>query len=384
VRRLGVVLTRRELEHHQVIPYLIERGLIAPSMAVDGGVRVVSSARRNRNYHVSVVGGPSFLVKQGVRPGDGPGTVALEARVLAGLRALPAATGIGDRIPRTACFDADRGILTLALVAEAENLRVRHLRLGRISTRVAGSIGETLGLLHGVGDAAGAYPGFEALPVAIPDVFALTCPPVEVLHGTSAAAHAYIATVQRVAGLADPLDSLAAGYRKTTLIHGDPRWDNWLVVARKGRARLPVMLVDWEFSARGDPAWDIGSALGEYLGAWVLSIPALPGASLDEAHHLSRLPLDRLQPAMRVLWSEYVHRAHPSDTSAELLLAVQFAAAKLVQLGCEQMHRATELTPTAGALLQLAANMFADPPRAAEYLLGVEPAAAGAEEASAA
>jgi hypothetical protein len=74
---------------------------------------------------------------------------------------------------------------------------------------------------------------------------------------------------------------------------------------------------------------------------------------------------------MRALWRAYVRYRQPHQLQYELTFAVRFAAAKLIQLCGELMHHATELNATTGALLQLAANMFADPEQAAIDLLGI-------------
>jgi len=368
------------LQPNDLIGYLIERRLLDEATAVDGEIFVSTETRRNRNYQVHVGEEPLLILKQGFREGGEAGTVAREATVLEALSNVALPTQLSERLPRTAGFDAATGILALQLVSDCEDLRSRQIRIGRASVGIARLIGETLGTLHTLGRETLVRAGLASLPSAVPDVFGLTCPHLEIVNGTSAAARDYVATLQHAHDLAAALDNLAADWRQACLIHGDPRWDNWLVVRRRPRARPAVILLDWEFSTRADPAWDVGSALGDYLGAWVLSTPALPGATLEQGLHLSAFQLERLQPAMAALWGAYASRAALQDVGAELLLAVRYTAAKLVQFGCEQMHYASEMTPAAAALLQLAANIFADPPRAALGLLGITPPPAAAEE----
>lgn len=55
-------------------------------------------------------------------------------------------------------------------------------------------------------------------------------------------------------------------WREEALIHGDLKWDNCLLVEDgAGGAMAEVRLVDWELAGRGDPAWDLATALQEFV-----------------------------------------------------------------------------------------------------------------------
>ena len=65
------------------------------------------------------------------------------------------------------------------------------------------------------------------------------------------------------------------------VIHGDIKWDNFLVLPDGG-----VRLVDWELADFGDPSWDAGSVLQGFLTSWVTSIQAPPDTVADFALHV--------------------------------------------------------------------------------------------------
>jgi hypothetical protein len=66
--------------------------------------------------------------------------------------------------------------------------------------------------------------------------------------------------------------------------------------------------------AAGDPAADIGAFFGEYLRAWLQSIPITdpedPGRLLAHAG----LPLRRMRPALRAFWEAYIKYSSPTAT----------------------------------------------------------------------
>lgn len=75
-----------------------------------------------------------------------------------------------------------------------------------------------------------------------------------------------VASLQAVEGMADALDELTATAPPDVFIHGDAKLDNAMWGPR-GELRL----VDWELGGRGDPRWDLGSAIGDYLARWIAS-----------------------------------------------------------------------------------------------------------------
>jgi Phosphotransferase enzyme family len=248
------------LEQAEVIAYLLERGLLAPAVVVDGGVIVRDVSRRNRNFTVERRDGPGYLLKQGLGA-EGALTVAHEARVYEDLGVK--ASGFAVHLPRYYGYDSDRGILALELIGDGEDLRAYHMRTGKFPAALGEQLGRALARLHRETSAA---------PVAAPAPWVLSVhrPGLSVFHDTSAAGLQLIKIIQGTAGFGELLDELRQGWSAETFIHQDVKWDNCLA-ASQGPGDLH--LVDWEAAAAGDPAWDIGSAISQYLSFWLASIP---------------------------------------------------------------------------------------------------------------
>jgi aminoglycoside phosphotransferase (APT) family kinase protein len=180
--------------------------------------------------------------------------------------------------------------------------------------------------------------------------------------------------------LGQALDAAGQMWRGETVIHGDIKFDNILVgVERKlpEPAGEAVWIVDWEFVQIGDPAWDLGSALHDFLVFWTSSMPLDPHlsaeAQIDQAHY----PLIVLRPAIRALWQGY-HLAAGlgilgSALDAEDLLgrAVRFSGARLILAAHELSLEQEQLSTQAVLLLQLGANILADPVSAQVQLYGI-------------
>ena len=102
----------------------------------------------------------------------------------------------------------------------------------------------------------------------------------------------------------------ASAWRSGRLVHGDLRSSNVLLDGGANPAR--IWLVDWELACRGDPAWDVGSAIGDFVAASAQAgidaepdfDPMLMAATFLEGY-------DREAQSPRPEWAALVRRSVP-------------------------------------------------------------------------
>lgn len=163
-----------------------------------------------------------------------------------------------------------------------------------------------------------------------------------------------------------------------TPVHGDFRVDQVLV------SHGEVTIVDWEEFGVGDPAYDVGNWLGEWVYRAALDIPTArgDGVGTDEARPvLAHRPLDAdqivrrgvgkleaLTPHMVAFWDAYRRERQVSEQ--ELIRVVQFAGWHLVDrlLALAQVKAVLPGVPRAAAGIgkRLLTN-----PHAAAHALGL-------------
>jgi aminoglycoside phosphotransferase (APT) family kinase protein len=132
------------------------------------------------------------------------------------------------------------------------------------------------------------------------------------------------------------------------VIQGDWKLDNCLISAERDRLRV----VDWEFTAWGDPAWDLATLLQSYWNFWLL--------------WPSRYRIDEIQPALRAVLEGYAQ----DDIAGK---AVRFAGARMLQTAFEHLEDADRMTPESVRLMQASLNILTRPQWATEQLLGWSP-----------
>jgi Ser/Thr protein kinase RdoA (MazF antagonist) len=168
------------------------------------------------------------------------------------------------------------------------------------------------------------------------------------------------------------LEELRQRWRRETVIHGDVKHDN-VVAWRAEENTTEVRIVDWEMVKLGDPAWDLAGVLQDFVDFWVKSMPLFDDLPMDERMAKAHFPLTVVQGAIRSFWRGYLAAADLSCNHAEQLLqrGVEFSAARMIQTAYEVSYQLPVLSPRSVLLLQISANLLAEPERGRFQLYGI-------------
>lgn len=346
--------------------YLMERGWLPPAAVVDGDVTMVEASRRNKNLKVLRNEGPALFLKQaGQWDPQSMNTLRVEAVVYQLANSDTPFQALRPLLPAFHGFDPDRHVLVLAALPGAESLHVRQLRENAISPEVARALGAALGGVHRdvrKDRAAAAVPQgtFQAQPPWILSAAEFAGQPVQ---GVSGAGLQLFQVLQRYPEFPKLLAELRQGWRVETLVHGDIKWDNFLVATGED-GKHSVHLIDWELADWGDPSWDAGAVLQGFLTSWVISIQPGVGQGANPAD-FAQLPLAKLRPAVRAFWNAYVEALGVDRAEADRRLdrAVRYGAARMVQTAYELLQFSHEIAGPAVWLLQMSLNLLKDPRR---------------------
>jgi serine/threonine protein kinase len=350
-------------------------GLVDSGSIVRGEFKVTDVSRRHRNLAVTSGKGRYFL-KQGTSQAKAT-TLAHEAEVYRLLHNGAAVVPFARYLPRLISYDERRQVLVLEWIEDAQNLRDYHSRRGRFPLKVARTMGEALGTLHGRTKELAPEliaPGGSHLPP--PWIIFLHRPGLGLFQKASGASLEMIKIVQQFPRFGELLDELREEWRQIALIHRDLKWDNCLF--RTGRViqgESNLKIIDWELAGLGDPCWDVGSVFNDYLNFWLLSIPATGDMAPADFLNLARYPLEKMHPALRAFWLSYKEQMQldgPTEQQWQTR-SVRYAAARLLQTAFEQMQVSAYLTGNVICSLQVSLNMLERPDEAAIRLLGLPP-----------
>jgi aminoglycoside phosphotransferase (APT) family kinase protein len=352
--------TRSTLTQSSIAHYLLSLGIVKPRDVVDDELSVLDASRRNAVFIAAARSGPAYVVKQA--RAQTAGTLRREATMLRALAAKPELHGL---VPEVLHEDREAACLVLRSPPDAGDWS-QHQAIRRFPRSSANALGRALACLHAL-----PVDGIDGLPAGPDPLWGLTLPepPHELLLDLSAAALDLLGRLQDQELLCARLRELHGAISSDAIVHGDLRWDNCMAVAAPGaRRRTRVLLVDWELSGRGPAGFDIGTALAEYVSAWVGSIPMPdprdPSRFVDHA----RYPVASMRPAIRTLWTAY---RSARDRPPALAQVVQLAGVRLLQAALERARHSDELSAHAVVLAQVAAHLLSDPEGTALALLGL-------------
>jgi hypothetical protein len=276
--------------------------------------------------------------------------------------------------------DPEDAVLVFELIPAAISLWPRSETDDGLAlvARAARPLGEALGTLHRVFNRAhwADDPRLAWLTRSTPWVLSIHKPALDVLATLSSANQQILRLLQAPDGPGERLDGLSSSWRSQSLIHGDIRFDNVLLsepACDQQLAPKGLWIADWETVRFGDPAWDLAGALQDFLVLWVFSMPLSHDTTAGEIIAKARIPLEDLRRSIRALWSGYRQRAGMAPAAADqfLLRAVTFSAARLIQTAFELSYQADQLAGRAVILLQLSANLLAEPELGQLQLYGI-------------
>jgi Phosphotransferase enzyme family len=363
------------------VDYLLEHRLITPACVLDADLAVEEVARRNSNFKVTRTPGPCYMLKQGLDR-ERAGAVDREALVYARIGGSPDGRALRPHTVRFFRHDPAEHVLVLEFVRRAEDLRGYHSRRG-FSTAHARGMGGVLAAVHRLppdflaparnGAAVGTTEDARLDP---PWVLSAHQPGVEVLRHVSAGALDLIGIVQQTDRFAGHLDVLRGEWAPSCVIHGDLRWSNWLLCS--GARRKKLKLVDWELAGIGDPCWDVGSILSDYLSWWLLNLPQVAAEAMRTLPAPALTALRRMHRAIGAFWREYCRAAALDDDLRPRFLrrAMRYGGARLMQTAYEQLQSSWRMNAVGLQLLQLSFNVLDRPDDALRHLCGAGPDAA--------
>lgn len=359
--------------------YLIERGLITRQAVIDGDFEITSTPRRNRNVRVTSRASGDYLIKQPDDPLHPQAyTLRHEAMFYAFCQQEPRVAAVRALIPRAISTDLDQALVILELLRNSCTLWKYYEKrtANNFPIDTAAAVGAALGIVHQTFLRPGLLDDrrLAFLPRMTPWVLMVHRPGPDILSAIGQANYQILQILQTQPGLARQLDELRKLWQPQTVIHGDIKLDNMLALQPDldiARGSPEVRIVDWELVQFGDPAWDLASAFHDFI-VWWISTMSFEG-SLDTIVQSARFPLPSLQPGIRALWGGYrdVREFAPADAQAMLMRAIRFSGARLIQSAYEMAVNLQSLPAASVLMLQVGANIFADPDNAREHLYGL-------------
>jgi Phosphotransferase enzyme family len=356
-----------------VIPYLLDKNLLEVKSIIEGDLKVIDISRNNRNINVLRNHRKSYLLKQ---PSiyDSVETIQREANFYNFIKSDPHFKSLTNTFPHFINFDQENKILITEFINHAQSLTEYYSSQygdgDQLDKRPAYSLGKIMAKYHHLFKDYITHPKLSFFCKSQPFIFFISRPSSKIFANISLANLKLIKIIQEYSKLSDYLNDMIKEWQILTLIHGDLRWNN-VIISKKDRSRsLQTILVDWEFADIGDPAWDIGGVLNDFLSLWIFSLPyAIKGTSKIATNS----SLKNIQPVIRAFWHAYSKATLLDYSMATDLLkrSMKYCAAQLVLRVYELHQWSRDLSNNAITMLQTSIKIFKNIDSAIYHLLGI-------------
>ena len=362
------------LNSSNIVHYLLERGLVSTQQIVDGDYMVVEAPRRNRNFKIIKQDQTGLFLKQVQRWDQlSIATLQLEAHCYRLTNENPEFAPLRDLVPHFHGYDDRGAILITELLGGGQTLAEYYYQAGRIPNEVATQLGSAFGRYHRNVKSAASVDTKEAVfPRRIPWILSFHKMNPSMLQQVSGGNYQLLDVLKRYPDFGRVLDELASDWKFESLIHGDIKWDNCVLVP-SANGKVSLKLVDWELADWGDPCWDVAAIFSAFLVFWIQSLPLVPGGDIAQAMAQAKFPIEQMQPAIRAFWHAYSAEMQFSVEAARKLLhrSVLLCGARTIQTAYEYVQSSPQLNAITFLILQASLNILTNPSEAATELLGL-------------
>ena len=375
------------LSSQNVFEHLIEQGLCEPKEQQLSQIKAKSA--KNFNLLVSLPNDRHLLVKQEPHDlkGETHGEFLSEWGIHELVQKFSELNHIQPLISEAIHFDPPRSIIVFNYLNDYVDLRDFYDQEEVFTPEIAAAIGASLAAVHRATLDSQKYKDFlsqtcEDIEIdKVPNfVRGLKRIEPEVFGVVSADALKFFALYQRYESIGQAIEKLNRAFDPCCLTHDDLKLDNILLHSEWERLLSTdqpedtsiVRLIDWEKWSWGDPAFDLGTIIANYLRIWLSSLVISSAIEIETALRLAKTPLEAIQPSIAALTRTYL------DNFPEILKrcpdflsrVVQFTGLALIRKIQVKIQYKDTLGNKAIAMLQVAKTLLCRPEQSIPIVFG--------------
>lgn len=377
------------LSSQNALEYLIEQGLCTQEEQAQSQVEL--KIAKNFNLLVSLPNGRKLLVKQEryTREEKTAGEFLREWRIRKFLQRFPELSNLRPYLSEILHFDAKHSIIVFNYLDDYRDLANFYTHEKVFSTVIATSIGVVLATIHSATLDHQNYQDFfiqQHHDSRTPDQFSKLTRGLErvgpdIFGQIPSDGLKFLTFYQRYDSLRQAITELNQASERCCLTHNDLKLNNILlpnnweeaVFKAEQSGESIVRLIDWERSAWGDPAFDLGMIIASYLQIWLGSLVTSKAIALEESLRLTTIPLEQLQPSIAALARAYFEYFPEILASRPDFLrrVVQFSGLALIQAIQATIQYQKIFNNTGICMLQVAKTLLCRPELSIQTVFGM-------------
>jgi Phosphotransferase enzyme family len=366
------------LSSKNVFEYLIQQGLCTSKDYEPEHIESKSS--KNFNLLVMLKDGQKLLVKQESCPQESKtrNEFLNDWKIHQFIYEFKEVSFLKDLSARIVHFDHNHGILVCEYLDKYHDLDDFYTQGNFFPEQIAALIGRNLATIHQSTLNKPQHRDFFCKDLSIPEHYypdkIMRIGP-EVFGSISLDGMKFFVLFQRYGSLREAMIEAIKSFTPCCLVHNDLKPANILLhVDWENNPQASIIrFIDWEFSSWGDPAFDLGSVIANYLKIWLSSLVVSSSISITEALRLSGTPLEYLQPSMVEVIRAYL-KQFPAILECEpqfLKQVMRFSGLVLIQKIQTSIREQEPFDNTDICMLQVAKSLLCNPKQSVQTIFGV-------------
>ncbi len=329
------------LSSQNIFNYLVEHRLC--TQLEEALYKVEPIAAKNFNLLLTLPDSRKLLIKQERHNKEGKtlGEFLSEWRIQEFLHTFPELSELRLWMPVVLHFEAENSIIVFSYLDDYRDLEDFYGKEKVFPTQIASNLATVLATIHRATFNRPDYQEFFSAkpnnlsPAHVPNwIRSIERIGPEIFGIVPADGLKFFKLYQRYESLGQAIRELANVFQPCCLTHNDLKLNN-ILLHNNWEQESPniVRLIDWETSAWGDPAFDLGTLIASYLQIWLSSLVISKSLTIEESLRLAMIPLEQLQPSIAALTNTYFDN-FPEILEHRpnfLLQVVQFAGLALIQ-----------------------------------------------------
>lgn len=354
-----------------LIPYLLDNQYLSYQMVVAGDVAAQQMLGRNTSFYLKNPYDKDLFIKQ-AEPSSPINAEFMkkEAYTYQILKTFETYKAFSPYLPHLYNYDPQQHLLVIEAITGTKNLYEFYLQQKTFSPEIAELQAFVLAAYQvTIPTELYQHEWMQVFPAQLPSIFSMFQPEyAEPYH--NAASKEIIELMRSQVELVQLVRQLRQEWQISTLIHGDVKWNNFLV--KQENNALQLWLIDWEMSDVGDPLWDVAGAIQSYLSGWILSLDKNNALLAEPLPEMDFMQLEHMQASAGAFWEAYVkHRQFTNEEKTILLeKTLRYTALRLIQTNWENSVFTGELSANNMRLLQFSMNLLKQPNQFIQPIFG--------------
>jgi len=345
-------LTKKNITH-----YLLDKGFLEPSSFMSGDYMLTQMQSRNAIFKIQQQEAKGLFVKQLIAQ-DATNSYLMQkdatSHYLIHQSNLYKETS--NHIPNYYGYDPYHNILVTEYFANTKNVHEVIYRDKKLSKSHAVKMAHILASFHfDITDEIKKNSSLQFFSKQIPWILntsqLLNADPKNITNSVIAEIHKHQDLVKKI-------EKVASQWETTSLIHGDIKWMNFIVMPNNE----DIKLVDWEIADLGDPLWDVAGVFQSYFSAWVLSFNNHNIQQHQQVQGTEFLSIEAITPTVKVLWDTYTSKQKftASEAKEKVLKTLSYMAVRMIQTAFENNMTQNQIHPNSVRILQFCNHILED------------------------